>query len=401
MTKTLSTKIVDHGSRAHALLSASGAKRWMNCTPSARLEDAQGPRPTTPYAEEGTIAHELSELYLRHDVLGTVSDDEFNARLEELMSHELFSDEMLDIVPIYVDYCTSQYKAALSENPMATMEIEAKLDLRTYVPQSFGTSDCVIINDSVLEVIDLKYGKGVPVYAEHNEQGMLYALGALLEYDTIYDIERVLITIVQPRINNISSWEIKASDLMQWAENELQPIAKKAFNGEGELKPGAWCKFCVVKNRCRALYEETLSVAKEEFKRPDLITDAEIVELLSKKALITEYLDSVAAYAQQKAVEEGKVWPGYKVVRSVTRRKWADEDTAVAEIFKQFPAATEDQIFKQSLVSITEIEKIFGKKIVAEKLKNVIIKPEGTPVLVPQDDKRPALGLEDAVNDFQ
>lgn len=400
MTKTLSTSLQDHTKRDHALLSASGAKRWINCTPSAKLEEAMGPRPSSPYAEEGTIAHELSELYIQHDILQAIDDEAFNAKLEDLMSHEAFNDEMLDMVPQYVDYISQQYKAAIAQNPMALMEIESKLDFQAFVPESFGTADCIIVNDNVLEVIDLKYGKGVPVYAEHNEQGMLYALGALHKYDTLYDISKVQITIVQPRLNNISSWEISVDNLLNWAD-ALKKIAQMAFLGEGELKAGAWCKFCAAKNKCRALYDESIKLAKEEFKAPNLLNDDEVAEILGKKDLIIEYLGAVANYAQKKAVEEGKTWPGFKVVRSITRRKWADEDAVIAEIFKQFPAATEDQIFKQSLVSITEIEKLFGKKVVAEKLDNVIIKPEGLPILVPQSDKRPALGVEDAINDFK
>lgn len=392
---------INHSKRAHALLSASGASRWLNCTPSAKLEDVYGEKITSSYAAEGTLAHELSELYIKHDVLNSISDEEFNAKFEDIMSNELFSDEMLEMVPVYVDYCTSEYVAARQDNIYATLEIEQKVDLREFVPESFGTADCIIINDNVMEVIDLKYGKGVPVYAQHNKQGMLYALGALKKYDTLYDIEVVKITIVQPRINNISTWEISVDELLDWANNMLKPRAEMAFRGEGELAVGDWCKFCSVKNRCRALYEEQLKLAKYEFQDPELLTDEEISDILTRAPQLVEWVNSITEYAQRRAIENDKIWPGFKLVAGISKRKWADENTVVEAIFSRFPEATEDQVFNTKLRTISDLEKTFGKKRVAEVLSDVIIKPQGKPTLVPDSDKRPALGLEDAINDFK
>ena len=243
---TSSTKPQKHSQRSHALLSASGAGRWLNCTPSAKLEDEYGEKKSSVYAEEGTLAHELSELYLRKDTLNSISEQDFDQRLEEIMANDLFSEEMLEVVPIYTDYCSEQLAEAKTENPLAVMEIEQKLDLTEYVPESFGTADCVVINDNLMEVIDLKYGKGVPVYAEWNKQLMLYGLGALQKYDTMYDITEVRLTIIQPRINNISSWQISVEELRRWAEEELRPRAELAFEGKGELNAGDWCRFCAV-----------------------------------------------------------------------------------------------------------------------------------------------------------
>lgn len=394
-------KKINHSKRAHALLSASGASRWLNCTPSAKLEDIYGEKITSSYAAEGTLAHELSELYIKHDVLNSISDEEFNAKFEDIMSNELFSDEMLEMVPVYVDYCTSEYVAARQDNIYATLEIEQKVDLREFVPESFGTADCIIINDNVMEVIDLKYGKGVPVYAQHNKQGMLYALGALRKYDTLYNIEVVKITIVQPRINNISTWEISVDELLDWANNVLKPRAEMAFRGEGELAVGDWCKFCSVKNRCRALYEEQLKLAKYEFQDPELLTDEEISDILTRAPQLVEWVNSITEYAQRRAIENDKIWPGFKLVAGISKRKWADENTVVEAIFSRFPEATEDQVFNTKLRTISDLEKTFGKKRVAEVLSDVIIKPQGKPTLVPDSDKRPALGLEDAINDFK
>lgn len=392
----------DHHERSHALLSPSGAHRWLNCTPSARLEEKMPPKPTSVYAEEGTLAHELAELFICHDTLGTLSDDEFSDKYEIIMSNKLFNEEMLDMVPIYTDYCTEEYKAAKASNPSAEMFIESKLDISEYVPESFGSADCTIVNDSVMEVVDLKYGKGIPVSAEWNVQEMLYALGMLAKFDMLYDIETVKLTIVQPRLNNISSWSISVKDLMEWATNELKPKAKMAFNGEGELSSGGWCRFCAVKNRCKALYDKQLELAKYDFASPELLTDEQIADVLSRIPQLVEWADSVKAYALDLAVNENKHWPGFKVVEGVSRRKWIDnEDKICNVIYEKFPNATEDDLFDMKLKPITSIEKQFGKKAVAEALSDVIIKPAGKPTLVSEDDKRPALGTEDAINDFK
>lgn len=398
---TQQNKLQEHSKRSHALLSASGASRWLSCTPSAKLEDIHGEKTTSPYAAEGTLAHELSELFIARDILGSVDDNDFNLRFEEIMSNELFSDEMLDVVPMYVEYCQSEFAAALQKDELAEIKIEQKLDLSEYVPESFGTADCVIVCENILEVIDLKYGKGVPVYAHHNKQGMLYALGALRKYDTLFCINTVKITIVQPRINNISTWEISVDELLEWANNELKPKAALAFAGEGELVPGEHCKFCSVKNKCRALYEEQLKIAKYEFQDAEFLTDEEISDILERAPQFIEWVNSITEYAQKRAIEHNKVWPGFKLVAGLSRRRWLNDDNVIEAIFARFPEATEDQVFNTKLKSISEIEKTFGKKRTTELLSDVIIKPEGKPTLVPVSDKRPALGIEDAISDFK
>lgn len=393
-------KCINHGDRAHALLSASGASRWINCTPSARLEQEYGEKKSSVYAEEGTLAHELAELYIRHDILGVLDDNSFELRLEELMANELFNEEMLDVIPIYTDYCADQLTAAKAENQFAVMEIEQKLDLTAFVPESFGTADCIIINDGQMEVIDLKYGKGVPVYAEYNKQLMLYALGALQKYDALYDIENVCLTIVQPRINNISSWQISVEKLNNWAGQELKPKAQLAFNGEGELNAGDWCKFCTVKNQCRKLYEQQIEIAKYEFAEPELLTDNEIADIIKRTPRLVEWANSIVEYAQERAISEGKHWPGFKLVESASRRKWLDEEKVIAAIFARCPDVTEDEVFSSKVKPISAIEKLLGKKRFAEALSDVVIKPQGKPVLAPLEDKRPAIGIEQAKMDF-
>lgn len=396
----LSTKPQKHSERSHALLSASGAGRWLNCTPSAKLEDEYGEKKSSVYAEEGTLAHELSELYIARDILGSITEQDFDARLEEVMANDLFSEEMLEVIPTYTDYCAAQLAEAKTTNQLACMDIEQKLDLTEYVPESFGTADCVIINDDLMEVIDLKYGKGVPVYADWNKQLMLYGLGALRKYDTMYDITEVRLTIVQPRINNISSWQISAEELRKWAEEELRPRAELAFEGKGELNAGDWCRFCAVRNQCRKLYEQQLEVAKHEFADPELLTDEEIADIVRRTPKLIEWANSIAEYAQTKAITENKTWPGLKLVEGVSRRKWLDEDKASNAIFARFPELSEDEIFNMKLKPITSIEKIVGKKRFEEILSDMVIKPQGKPTLVPLEDKRPAMGYGQAQMDF-
>lgn len=398
--QTANTKIQKHSQRSHALLSASGAERWFNCTPSAKLEDEHGERKSSVYAQEGTLAHELSELYIRRDVLLDISEQDFENRLEEIMANALFNEEMLDVVPTYTEYCAEQLAEAKTSNQFAFMEIEQKLDLTEYIPDSFGTADCVIINDNLMEVIDLKYGKGVPVYSEWNKQLMLYGLGALQKYDMMYDISEVRLTIVQPRINNISSWQISVKELREWAENELKPKAKLAFSGEGELSAGDWCRFCAVRNQCRKLYDQQLEIAKHEFAEPSLLTDEEIADIVLRTPKLIEWANSISEYAQKKALEENKNWPGLKLVEGVSRRKWVDEDQASNAIFARCPELSEDEIFNMKLKSITSIEKIVGKKRFEEILSDVVIKPQGKPTLVSLEDKRPAMGYGQAQIDF-
>lgn len=396
----MQVKLQDHNKRSHALLSASGAGRWMNCTPSAKLEDEYGENEYSPYAAEGTLAHELSELYLNRDTLETITEAEFDARLEKIMANELFSEEMLNVVPIYTDYCSSQLAEAKTTNPFAVMEIEQKLDLTEYVPESFGTADCIIINDGLIEVIDLKYGKGVRVYAYLNKQLMLYGLGALRKYDAMYDISEVRLTIVQPRIDNVSSWQISVEELREWAETELKSKAALAFAGEGELSAGDWCRFCKVRNRCRKLYEQQLEVARHEFADPELLTDDEIADIVKRTPKLIEWANSVAEYAQSKAINENKQWPGLKLVEGVSRRKWVDEDKASNAIFAKFPELSEDEIFNMKLKPITSIEKLVGKARFEQALSDVVVKPQGKPTLVPLEDKRPAMGYAQAQIDF-
>ena len=369
----------------HAILSASGAHRWMNCTPSARLElefeDSSGEAP-----KEGTAAHELGEHKLR-TALKIPTEKPTSVYDSEEM--ERYTDE-------YVQFILEELAAVKQITKDPLLLIEQRLDFSNYVPEGFGTGDCVIVADNVVHVIDFKYGQGVLVEAENNPQMMLYALGALNLFDAIYDINSVKMTIYQPRRENISTFEIAKTDLIEWAENTLKPKAELAFNGEGEYKPGDWCRFCRASAECRARAEENLKVAKFEFKKPPLLTDDEIAEVLLHVNDLTKWANEIFAYATNAAVQQGKQWAGFKVVEGRSNRKYADEE-AVAEAAKK--AGYED-IYKQSLLTITNMEKLMGKKKFNEILADFITKPKGKPTLVPITDKRPEINISTAKNEF-
>lgn len=391
--------MADKEIRAHALLSASGASRWLNCTPSPRLEERYGIKPTSKYADEGTLAHAVGELMLRRDLTNEISDMEYERKLEELMNNDSFNDEMFDEVPKYVDYCLEAFNAARVITNDAIALIEEKIDLTEFIPDGFGSCDNIIIADGTMEVTDLKYGKGVPVYAIENKQLMLYGLGALLKYGILYDITTVRLSVIQPRIDNFSSWEISAQELLEWANTELREKAKLAFEGLGDLQVGDWCKFCSVKNRCRLLAEENLKVAKYDFAKPEILTDEEIADILTRAPKLAEWAGSIHEYAQFQAIANNKQWPGYKVVESRANRKWLDEETAINTIYAKFPSLEENDVVTSKIKGIGAIEKLVGKTAFAEKLNSIVIKPAGSPVLVPLTDKRSPISGQ-AKNDF-
>lgn len=391
--------VINHTEREHSMLSCSGSERWWNCPPSARLEREFGEFSRSKYADEGTLAHELGEAYLRFDVLGISSKEEFDAQIETIINNELFSDEMFEEVPKYVDYCDEQLRRAKENTPDAVALVEQKVNLEKYVPEGKGSIDFTIIANDVLEIIDLKYGKGVAVSAARNKQLMLYALGIVLKYDLSYSFNRIVMTIVQPRKDNISSFEMSKQELWDWAENELVERAQMAFKGEGELQVGDWCKFCKVKSRCRQLYIKNIELAKEDFKEPALLSDDEISDVLLQVDQLVEWANSVKDYALGLAINNGKKWPGFKLVEGISRRKIVNEDK-VAEILLMQPGIGPDDIYQTKLEGLTNIQKLLGKKKFEALLSNYIVKPAGKPTLVDLTDKRPELGVSQAQLDF-
>lgn len=371
--------------RNHAVLSASGAHRWLNCLPSARLE-LEFANNESSAAAEGTAAHALCEHKLKKAL---------HMRSKRPVS-VYNSDEMEEHSDAYVEFVMEQLELAKQSCTDPLILIEQRLDFSCYVPQGFGTGDCIIIADKKLHIIDFKYGMGVLVDAVDNPQMKLYALGALEIYDSLYDIEEVSMTIFQPRRENVSTWTIRVEDLKAWAEKELKPKAKKAYNGEGEYLPGEWCTFCRAAVKCRARAEEKLKLAQSEFKLPPLLTDSEIEEVLSKLSNLTKWANEIIAYATDAAVNHGKEWHGFKIVEGRSVRKYKDED-AVAKVAK---ANGYKDIFRQSLITLTEMERLMGKSKFEKILGDLIYKPPGKPTLVPLSDKRPAMNVSNAKNEF-
>lgn len=369
----------------HAILSASGAHRWLKCTPSARLElefdDTSGEA-----AAEGTAAHELSEYKLRNAL---------NRECEKpsLVYH---SDEMEFHTDGYVQYILEVIEEVKQKTKDPLILIEQRLDFSNYVPEGFGTGDCVIVGNDVVHVIDFKYGQGVLVEAETNPQMMLYALGALNLFDGIYDIEQVCMTIYQPRRENLSVFTLAKEELLDWANNVLQSKAELAFAGKGEYVAGDWCRFCRASVKCRARAEANLKVAKYEFKKPPLLADEEIADILTSIADLTKWTNEITSYATSAAVNHGKEWPGFKVVEGRSIRKYTNEKDVEEAAIK---AGYED-IYKKSILTITNMEKLMGKSKFNEILGQFVMKPKGKPTLVPLSDKRPEIKNISIKNEF-
>ena len=371
--------------KSHAILSASSSHRWLNCNPSARLEQEFEDQETEA-AAEGTAAHALCEHKLRKAL---------KLRSKKPVS-QYDCDEMDDYTDGYVQFVLEQLAQAKLTCPDPQVLIEQRLDFSCYVPDGFGTGDCLIIASPRLHVIDFKYGLGVLVDAYQNPQMMLYALGALRIFDCLYDITEVSMSIYQPRRENVSTWTISVDELMGWAENTLRPKADLAYKGEGEYSPGSWCQFCKAAVKCRARAEAKLDLARFEFAQPPLLSDAEIEEILGKLDDLTKWANEIMAYAQDAAINHGKEWAGYKLVESRTNRKYTDEDV----VARAAASAGYRDIYKKTLISITEMEKLMGKQTFKEILGGLIVKPIGKPTLVPASDKRPAITTTGAKHDF-
>ena len=365
----------------HALLSPSAAHRWMNCPPSACLE-REFPSSSSEVAAEGTAAHALCEHKLRKFL-----------KLRSKRPQSDFEDDEMD-------RCSNDYVLFVQErmreitSPMVL--VEQRLDLTRYVPEAFGTADCIIVGGDRLHIVDFKYGMGVLVEAEHNPQMMLYALGALELLDGIYDIQKISVSIFQPRRENVCTWSLPKEELLRWARDDLVEKAHLAYMGEGEYRAGEWCTFCRAAVRCRARAEEKLRLAKEEFKYPPLITDEEIEDVLGEIPELIKWANAILAYATDAAVNHGKVWMGFKIVEGRSVRRYKDEDVVAREA----ESAGYTDIFDKKLISLTQMERLMGKKAFTDILDGLIEKPPGKPTLVPISDKRPAIHTGSAQSEF-
>ena len=372
-------------SKAHAVLSASSAHRWLFCTPSARLEQ-DFEDTSSEAAAEGTAAHALAEHKLKRVL----------KRRSKRPTSSYDSDEMEEYTDSYVAFVQEQLAEVkgICRDPIVL--IEQRLDLSAYAPESFGTADCIIAGDGTLHVIDFKYGTGIIVDAEHNPQMMLYALGALRLFDSLYTIDTVAMSIYQPRRENVSTWTISVAELMTWAEDELRPRAKLAFDGEGDYCAGTWCVFCRAAVRCRARAAEKMKLAQQEFPLPPLLTDEEIAGVLHQLPDLVKWANEIMAYATGEAVSHGKEWPGFKLVEGRSIRKYTSEE----EVAQAAKDAGYTDIYEHKIISITAMEKLMGKKKFQDILGRLVTKPPGKPTLVADTDKRPAISSP-AAEDFK
>lgn len=387
---------VNHEQRAHALLSASGASKWLNCTVAPRLEEGFEDK-ESDFAKEGTLAHEFAELGVRL-AIKQITQKEYDKQTKPLYDSPYYAIDMLDEVQKHVDYVMDVYSEALSRSKDALIQIEEKIDLTHYIEDGFGTNDDVIIADGVLDVIDLKYGKGVRVSAIDNSQLKLYGLGALRANELAFDITTIRLHIVQPRLDHISVWEISAEDLRAWGEDVVKPKAIQAYAGEGEQIAGDHCRWCKAKARCKAFADKNLEVAKHEFAYPHLLSDQELIDAFKMMPSIQDWLTTVSEYLHAEALK-GKKWPDFKLVEGRSNRVWKNDIEVATKL--EAEGYQESQICNIKLKGIGDIEKLLGKKDFPVILDGLVIKPQGKPSLVPDTDRRPALGIVKAQSDFE
>ena len=367
----------------HAVLSASSSHRWLACPPSALLCAKVGDT-TSEFAMQGTDAHSLCEHKLKKS-FGQKSKDP----TEDL---QYFDEEMADCSDMYAQYVMEQLTAAKEKCKDPIVLIEQHLDFSKWVPQGFGTGDCVIVADETLQVIDFKYGVGILVDAEKNPQMMCYALGALQLFEGIYDIDSVSMTIFQPRRANVSTYTISKAELLKWADEVLAPTAQLAAKGEGEYKAGDHCQFCKVKATCRKRAEYNLELARYDFEMPSTLNDDEIEAILSKADALVSWAGDIKEYALQQAVN-GKQWNDWKLVEGRSNRKYVNENAVAEAVHK----AGYDP-FEHKVLGITAMTRMLGKTKFEELLSGYIEKPQGKPTLVPMSDKRPAMNISKAAS---
>lgn len=367
----------------HAVLSASSSYRWLNCPPSA-LECAKLPDTASEFARQGTDAHTLCEFKVK-TALGQKLED-------PTKSLTYFDEEMAECTDEYAQFVMERLAATKTVCKDLLIMVEQRLDFSKWVPGGFGTGDCLIVADDTLTVIDYKHGLGVLVDAEKNPQMMCYALGALNLFDAIYDIKQITMTIFQPRRENISTYTLSKEELLNWADTVLKPTAELAARGDGEYKAGDHCRFCKIKTTCRKRAEYNLELAKYDFAMPSTLQDDEIEAVLAKADELVSWAGDIKDYALQQALS-GKTWNGWKLVEGRSNRRYVSEEAVAAKV--------EDAGFdpyEKKLLGITAMTKQLGKKRFEELLSDLVEKPQGKPVLVPESDKRPA--MHTAADDF-
>lgn len=359
----------------HAVLSASSSHRWMNCPPSVRLTEYIIDHGSV-YAAEGSEAHELCEYKLRQ-LLGMEAQNP----LDRPGGLQYYDTAMEDAATGYAAFVMELLESIKRTCPDPIVMVEQRLNFSRWVKDGFGTGDAVIVADGTLQVVDMKYGTGIPVSAEGNSQMRLYALGALDMFGELYDIESVIMTIYQPRLSNISTDAITKADLLNWAENTLRPVAELAYKGEGELNAGNWCRFCKLRTTCRKRAEANLALAQHDFKLPPTLSDEEISVILDKLDDLTSWVADIREYALTAALS-GTHFEGWKLVEGRANRRYTDEEAVAQAVI-----GSGHDPYERKLLGITAMEKLLGKKQFAALLTNLVERPQGKPTLVPVSDK--------------
>lgn len=382
-----------HSERKHALLSASSAHRWLVCTPSAKLEE-QFPDTESEAAAEGTLAHELAEMKVRNYFFPKeLGKRKLNSAVKKLSENGLWKDEMQGYTDDYLDYIRT---TALSLKSMPSVRIEQRVYFKEYTLadpedeiEGSGIADCILLYGDTVHVIDFKYGKGVPVSAEENPQLMLYALGAYQAYRMLYPISKVKLTIVQPRLDSISEWECLVADLLKFGEYVKERSAL-AVKGGGDYTPGKnTCRFCRASAQCRARAEENVRLAFFTDKLPPLISNEEVGKYLEKGEDVAKWLEKLKEYALKECLA-GKDVLGWKAVEGRSTRDWTDMDVAFETLIKG-GIAPEEMLWEKKPLTLSQVEKIVGKKDFQEAVGKFVIKKPGKPALAKESDKRPAI----------
>lgn len=371
-----------HADRDHAILSPSSAKRWIHCTPSALLAEAAGSK-TSVYAEEGTLAHEIAEYALDYYIRGLydpIVDEELPVN-DEHIKNPLFSIDMANYIRDYCDYVIGENYEMQKQDGACQMFLERKVDITDYAPDSFGSVDVTLLSDKTIHIIDLKYGAGVKVYADMNEQMLMYALGTLKSLETDH-IEKIRMTIAQVRLDHYDTFEMTKQDLLAWAEKVLKPAAKMAIQGIGKQVIGSWCGFCPVKAQCRAQRDAILADFDEK-PEPLLLSDEEVTDLIAKIDTYKSWIESVNKYVYDRAIQ-GHKWEGYKLIAGRTSRVIKDEAKIRQALLNEF---LEDEVLNIELKGIGDLEKLLGKKVFSARFGDAVESRPGAPKLVPESAK--------------
>lgn len=369
---------------AHALLGPSSASRWMACPPSVNLTKDM-PDTTSEYAAEGSLAHEIAELKLKKKIVDPgMSTRKFNAEMKKLKEKELYQEEMQEFTDIYVDFIQEQM-CACENTPYVA--VEQKVDFSQYVPQGFGTADCILISGDMIHIIDFKYGRGVVVDAEENPQMLLYTLGAYLAYNFLYDIKRIQMSIVQPRVSHFSSWECDVDYLLSFAEKAKEK-ALMASEGQGEFQAGKHCKFCKAKTTCRTRAEENLELEGWQYALPPLLKTHEVGHILKKAEDLAAWAKELKEWALSECLNGNEI-PGWKAVHGRGSRSFTDTDEAVKVLVEK--GIAEELLYERKYLTLAQMEKVIGKKDFQEMVGDYIEMKQGSPTLVVESDKRQAI----------